>query len=98
MTEHKDKVIKHAMLLEAEDWSKLVEWIHVHKFDSMWYDEWPQDTKKHSVCDTKYNDGRIERTHAGKLIRVIGEKLTGDDLIDKWARANQDKAEILQAL
>ena len=98
MTQYKNEVIRHAMLLEAEEWSKLVDWIHVHKLDSMWYDEWPKDTKKYSVCDTKYNDGTIERKQNGKVIRIIGKRLSGDDLIDKWARANQDKAEILQAL
>lgn len=98
MTQYKNEVIRHAMLLEAEEWSKLVDWIHVHKLDSMWYDKWPKDTKKYSVCDTKYNDGTIERKQNGKVIRVIGKRLSGDDLIDKWARANQDKAEILQAL
>ena len=69
MTQYKNEVIRHAMLLEAEEWSKLVDWIHVHKLDSMWYDEWPKDTKKYSVCDTKYNDGTIERKQNGKVIQ-----------------------------
>lgn len=98
MTEHKEKVIRHAMLLEAEEWSNMVDWFHIHQLNSMWYDKWPQDTEKGMVMDTAYNDGTIKRTRDGKLIRTIGKKLQGDALIDKWARANQDKAEVLMAL
>jgi len=98
MTEHKDKVIRHAMLLEAEDWAKGISSIHVHSMSSMWFDKWPEDTKKGSVTDTSYNDDTIHRTKNGKLIRIIGEPLQGDSLIDAWAKANQDKAAILQDL
>jgi len=39
------------------------------------------------VTDTTYNDGRIERTKNGKVIRVFGEdRLTGDLLISQWER------------
>lgn len=98
MTEHKEKVIRHAMLLEAEDWAKGVSGIHVHSFSSMWYDNHPEDTNKGNVTDTSYNDDTIVRTKKGKVIRVFGEALEGDALIDAWAKANQDKAQVLSEL
>jgi len=98
MTEYKDKVIHHAMFLEAEDWAKGVSQIHVHSLSSMYYDKWPEDTKNGSVTDTSYNNGTIVRTKNGKVIRVIGNELSGNKLIDLWARRNQEKSQILQAL
>jgi len=98
MTEYKDKVIHHAMFLEAEDWAKGVSQIHVHSLSSMYYDKWPEDTKNGSVTDTSYNNGTIVRTKKGKVIRVIGNELSGNKLIDLWARRNQEKSQILQAL
>ena len=38
------------------------------------------------------------RTKNGKVIRVIGKELSGNKLIDLWARRNQEKSQILQAL
>ena len=98
MTEHKEKVIRHAMLLEAEDWAGGVSGIHVHSLSSMWYDDHPEDTKDQTVTDTHYNDDTIVRTVDGKVVRTFGEALKGDDLIDAWAKANQEKSEVLQAL
>ena len=86
MTEHKEKVIRHAMLLEAEDWAKGVSGIHVHSFSSMWYDNHPEDTADGGVVDTTYNDGRIERSKNGKVIRVMGKRLTGDMLVDAYEK------------
>ena len=37
-----------------------------------------------NVLDVTYNDGRIERQKDGKVIRVLGKKLEGDDLISKY--------------
>lgn len=98
MTEYKDKVIEHAMFLEAEDWAKGVSQIHVHSLSSMYYDKWPEDTENGSVTDTSYNNGTIVRTKNGKVIRVIGKELSGNKLIDLWARRNKEKSQILQAL
>ena len=49
----------------------------------MWYEENPEDGR---VTDTTFNDGRIERTKDGKLIRTLGTKLVGDELIDKYIK------------
>ena len=98
MTEHRDKVIRHAMLLEAQDWAVGVSQIHVHSLSSMAYDEWPEDTENGSVTDTHYNNGTIKRTRQGNVIRVIGDELQGEALINQWSRANQSKAEILEQL
>ena len=58
MTEHSETVERHRLLLEAEEWAKRINQIHV--FDTactnMWYEEHPEDGK---VTDTTYNDGRI---------------------------------------
>ena len=86
MTEHKETVIRQAKLLLAEEWAKGVSEIHI--FDAsicnMAYDTNPEDGR---VTDTKYHDGRIERTKDGKLIRTFGEaQLSGDELISQWER------------
>lgn len=86
MGEHREKVIRHAKLLLAEEWANGIKGIHV--FDTtkcrMGYDTHPKDGR---VTDTEYNDGRIERTKNGKVIRVFGENaLTGDMLISQWER------------
>ena len=86
MGEHREKVIRHAKLLLAEEWAKEVKSIHI--FDTtectMAYDTHPKDGR---VTDKEYMDGRIERTKNGKVIRIFGEnKLTGDELISQWER------------
>jgi len=85
MTEYTESVKRQALLLEAEVWADGIASIHV--FDTqkvtMAYDEYLDDGH---VVDTTFNDGRIERRKDGKLIRVLGEKLEGDDLIDKYER------------
>jgi len=86
MTEHKATVIRQAKLLLAEEWAKGVS--EIHTFDTencrMAYDTHPEDGR---VTDTKYHDGRIERTKDGKLLRTFGDNLlTGDDLIAQWER------------
>ncbi len=86
MTEHKDVVIKQAKLLLAEEWAKGVSEIHVFNTNEcrMAYDTHPEDGR---VTDTKYHDGRIERTKNGKLVRTFGKgALTGDELIAQWER------------
>ena len=51
----------------------------------MWYEEHPEDGK---VTDTTYNDGRIVRTQGDQTIRVYGNRVTGNDLIDKYTKHN----------
>ena len=85
MTEYAATVERHRLLLEAEEWAKGINQIHV--FDAsttnMWYEEHPEDGR---VTDTTYNDGRIVRTQGDQTIRVYGNRLTGDDLIDKYSK------------
>ena len=85
MTEYAETVERQRLLLEAEEWAKGINQIHV--FDAsttnMWYEEHPEDGR---VTDTTYNDGRIVRTQGDQTIRVYGNRLTGDDLIDKYSK------------
>jgi len=85
MTEFKNAVERQKKLLEAEVWADGIAGIHA--FDTrkvtMAYDNHLDDGH---VVDTTFNDGRIERRIDGKLIRVLGEKLEGDELIDKYLR------------
>ena len=88
MGEHKEKVIRQAKLLLAEKWADGITNIHV--FDTtkvqMWYENINTE-KDGRVTDITYNDGRIERSKDGKVIRTFGEKqLHGDDLINQWER------------
>tara|TARA_B100000927_G_scaffold201834_1_gene163444 strand:- start:3351 stop:3614 length:264 start_codon:yes stop_codon:yes gene_type:complete len=87
MTEFSETVERQRLLLEAEEWAEGINQIHVFdaKTTHMWYEENPDDGR---VTDTTYNDGRIERTKDGKLIRTLGNKLEGDDLIDKYVKFN----------
>ena len=88
MGEHTEKVIRQAKLLLAEKWADGITNIHV--FDTtkvqMWYENINTE-KDGRVTDITYNDGRIERSKDGKVIRTFGEKqLHGDDLINQWER------------
>jgi hypothetical protein len=85
MTEYSETVKRQGLLLEAEIWANGIE--SIHGFDTrkvtMHYDEYPNDG---NIVDITYNDGRIERLKKGKLIRTLGEKVQGKDLIDKYTR------------
>ena len=87
MSEYDEVVEKQRILLEAEEWAKGINQIHC--FDAattcMWYEEHPEDGR---VTDTTYTDGRIVRTKDDQTIRVYGERLTGDALIDKYKNLN----------
>ena len=88
MTEYKDKVIEHALLLEAEAWAKEIK--QVHTFDSnnttMAYD-YPNPTREGYVTDTTYNDGRVQRfVHSTQKKYMMGKELSEKDLIDKYTR------------
>ena len=87
MGEFDYRVKRQALLLEAEEWAKGVESLHSHSITSMWYETEASkaDMEENGmVTDVQYNDGRIERTRNGKVVMVIGQQLTGDDLIDKY--------------
>ena len=88
MTEYKNKVIVHALLLEAEAWAKEIK--QVHTFDSnnttMAYD-YPNPTREGYVTDTTYNDGRVQRfVHSTQKKYMMGKELSEKDLIDKYTR------------
>lgn len=88
MSEHFNVVHKQAIKLDAEEWSKGIKMIHIHSLESSWYEtaESVKDIQNGSVCDTMFNDGRIERRQNNKLIRVFGKALKGDRLIDEYNR------------
>ena len=86
MTEYKQKVIRQAKLLEAEEWATQIKDIHVHSLKSMWYDTRPQDTDGKSVIDRQYNDGLVERILDNGELVYFGERLTGDELIYEWEK------------
>ena len=73
-----------AVKLAAEEWANEVSGLHAHSLTSMWYETNPEDMDDGGVLDVHYNDGRIERSKDGKIIRVMGERLTGQALIDKF--------------
>ena len=87
MGQYKDRVERQRLLLEAEIWADGIE--SIHGFDTrkvtMAYDDYLDDG---IVVDTTFNDGRIERRQDGKLIRTLGKKLEGDELIDKYWRVS----------
>ena len=88
MGEFDHRVEKQRLLLEAEEWSKSIKSLHVHSLTSMHYgtEESIKDFENGSVIDTEFNDSTIRREQNGKVIRIIGEKLTGDNLIDAYCR------------
>ena len=88
MTEYKDKVEQHGLLLEAEAWAKGI--ANIHTFDSntttMGYD-YPNTTREGYVTDTTFNDGRVERlVHKTQKRYTIGKKLNSVDLLTKYQR------------
>ena len=89
MGEFDHRVERQRLLLEAEEWAKGIESVHIHSITSMWYetDESKKDFENGAVTDSKYNDSTIVREQKGKVIRIFGKKLKGDDLIDAYCRA-----------
>ena len=86
MTQYEERVRKHALKLAAEEWANEVSGLHAHSLTSMWYETNPEDMDEQGVLDIHYNDGRIERKQNGKVIRVMGERLTGEALLDKFEK------------
>ena len=95
MTQYKDEVELQKKILAAEEFANDIKGIQVHRISSMWYDNRPQDTEKHSVTDIEYMSGKIERTlHDGtKVVLVEGE--TGEKLVDKIEQQLTDRGETL---
>ena len=92
MTQYKDKVEQHGLLLEAEAWAKGIK--QVHTFDSdnttMAYD-YPNPTREGYVTDTTFNDGRVQRVvHSTQKKYIIGKRLSEKDLINKYVRVNNE--------
>ena len=89
MTQYEGAVEKQRLLLDAEEWARGVDNIHVHGLSSMWYDNRPEDTADGEyVTDTAYNSGLIERSKNGKIIHYFGEVLKGEDLIQEYLKKN----------
>ena len=84
MTQYEQRVRNQAVKLAAEEWANEVNGLHAHSLTSMWYETNPEDMDDGGVLDVHYNDGRIERSKEGKIIRVMGERLAGQALIDKF--------------
>ena len=95
MTQYKDEVELQKKILAAEEFANDIKGIQVHRISSMWYDNRPQDTEKHSVTDIEYMSGKIERTlHDGtKVVLVEGE--TGEKLVDRIETQLTDRGETL---
>lgn len=89
MSQYDNVVNRQKRMLAAEEWSKGVKGIHAHSLTSLWYETNPDRTGDDlMVCDTEYNDGTITRDYikTGKT-EIIGERLTGSDLLDEFERA-----------
>ena len=95
MTQYKDEVELQKKILAAEEFANGIKGMQVHRISSMWYDNRPQDTEKHSVTDIEYMSGKIERTlHDGtKVVLVEGE--TGEKLVDRIETQLTDRGETL---
>ena len=95
MTQYKDEVELQKKILAAEEFANDIKGMQVHRMSSMWYDNRPQDTEKHSVTDIEYMSGKIERTlHDGtKVVLVEGE--TGEKLVDRIETQLTDRGETL---
>ena len=95
MTQYKNKVELQRKILAAEKYSDSIKGMQVHSMSSMWYDNRPQDTEKHSVTDIEYMSGKIERTlHDGTKV-VLVEAETGAKLVDKIEAQLTDRGETL---
>ena len=95
MTQYKDEVELQKKILAAEEFADNIKGMQVHRMNSMWYDNRPQDTEKHSVTDIEYMSGKIERTlHDGTKV-VLVEAETGAKLVDKIEAQLTDRGETL---
>jgi|TARA_B110000495_G_scaffold197257_1_gene207236 hypothetical protein len=84
MTEHNKIVEIQRQKIEAEKWAGGINTLHAHSLSSMGYDTRGDDG---SVLDTTYNDGSIKREiQSNKKVVWLGEKLTGDKLLQAYSR------------
>ena len=94
MTQYKDEVELQRKILAAEEYSDTIKGIQVHRMNSMWYDDRPQDTDNGQyVTDKQYNGGEIERTiydNNGNYIGtfIFGTRKSGDELISEYTKYN----------
>lgn len=87
MTEYTEEVEKVKAMREAEEWAKGTSGIHVHSFNSMYYDDRPQDTADgKSVTDIEYNTGVVKRYQNGVHIHTFGKEPVGEELYDMYMR------------
>lgn len=91
MSQYSAIVEETRMAIEAEKWGICVRTIHAHSFDSMYYDDRPQDTAKgtKSVMDIEYNGGWIDRYQNDVLIHTFGKKLGRTELLDAYGRSGR---------
>ena len=88
MTQYKDVVEKQRIKLEAEEWGNMVKDLHVHSFNSMWYDNRPQDTENNQmVTDIQYNNGLITRKLSDGTLITLQEAWSKKKVIDLYGRA-----------
>lgn len=86
MTQYDGDVERQRLMLEAEEWATQCSGIHVHSFNSMWYDDRPEDTADGSVTDISYNSGIIVRKKNGEIIHTFGKVLKGEELLSAYVR------------
>ena len=88
MTEFDDKVERQRLLLKAEEWAKIPKSVHIHRLESMWYEN--EESKKFlengNVVDISYHNGTTIRQQGGKTVYTFGKEITGDDLIRAYVR------------
>ena len=56
---------------------------------SMYYDTHPEDSDMGMVMDVEYNNGVIKRTLKDDSVRIFGEELSGEQLLDEYKRNNK---------
>ena len=89
MTQYDETVEKQRLLLAAEKWAKCVKAIHAHSLSSMWYDNHPEHTSEGKfVTDVEYNNGTVLRHLKDGTTHLFGKKLTGEELVNSYIRAN----------
>lgn len=87
MTQYRQSVEQQRIRHDAEEWANGVESIHAHSLSSMWYDNRPQDTQDGKcVTDVTYNDGHIKRTLSSGETVILGERLTGKELMEAYQK------------
>tara|TARA_Y100001933_G_scaffold211866_1_gene216775 strand:+ start:866 stop:1153 length:288 start_codon:yes stop_codon:yes gene_type:complete len=95
MTQYKDEVELQRKILAAEEYADSIKGLQIHRMNSMWYDDRPQDTEEHSVTDIEYMSGKIERTlHDGTKV-VLVEGATGEKLVSTIEAQLTDRGETL---